>query len=135
MRKPLIVVTGVDPTAMQATMASLVWALPDVVAIRHVIEPITQQLSRFVSSMHGSEDTADIDLQHAIAQEHWYVCGYKMNMKHPITEETHHLFHDADPSTPMFRVVVQATLSLPMAANLVASTAKRSRTSTGAEAK
>ena len=22
-----------------------------------------------------------IDLQHAIAQEHWYVCGYKMNMK------------------------------------------------------
>ena len=23
----------------------------------------------------------DIDLQHAIAQEHWYVCGYKMNMK------------------------------------------------------
>lgn len=65
MRKPLIVVTGVDPTAMQATMASLVWALPDVVAIRHVIEPITQQLSRFVSSMHGSEDTADIDLQHA----------------------------------------------------------------------
>ena len=65
MRKPLIVVTGVDPTAMQATMASLVWALPDVVAIRHVIEPITQQLSRFVSSMHGSEDTAHIDLQHA----------------------------------------------------------------------
>ena len=52
MRKPLIVVTGVDPTAMQSTMASLVWALPDVVAIRHVIEPITQQLSRFVSSMH-----------------------------------------------------------------------------------
>ena len=65
MRKPVIVVNGVDPTAMQATMASLVWALPDVVAIRHVIEPITQQLSRFVSSMHGSEDTADIDLQHA----------------------------------------------------------------------
>ena len=23
----------------------------------------------------------DVDLQHAIAQEHWYVCGYKMNMK------------------------------------------------------
>ena len=65
MRKPLIVGTGGDPTAMQATMASLVWALPDVVAIRHVIEPITQQLSRFVSSVHGSEDTADIDLQHA----------------------------------------------------------------------
>ena len=66
----------------------------------------------------------DIDLQHAIAQEHWYVCGYKMNMKHPITEETHHLFHDADPSTPMFRVVVKANLSMPMADNLIASIAK-----------
>ena len=66
----------------------------------------------------------DIDLQHAIAQEHWYVCGYKMNMKHPNTEETHHLFHDADPSTPMFRVVVKANLSMPMADNLVASIAK-----------
>jgi len=66
----------------------------------------------------------DIDLQHAIAQEHWYVCGYKVNMKHPITEETHHLFHDADPSTPMFRVVVKANLSMPMADNLVASIAK-----------
>ena len=66
----------------------------------------------------------DIDLQHAIAQEHWYVCGYKMNMKHPITEETHHLFHDADPSTPMFRVVVKANLSMPMADNLVASIKK-----------
>ena len=66
----------------------------------------------------------DIDLQHAIAQEHWYVCGYKMNMKHPITEETHHLFHDADPSTPMFRVVVKANLSMPMADNLIASIKK-----------
>ena len=66
----------------------------------------------------------DVDLQHAIAQEHWYVCGYKMNMKHPITEETHHLFHDADPSTPMFRVVVKANLSMPMADNLIASIAK-----------
>ena len=51
-------------------------------------------------------------------------CGYKMNMKHPITEETHHLFHDADPSTPMFRVVVKANLSMPMADNLIASIAK-----------
>lgn len=65
MRKPLIVITGVDPTAMQATMASLVWSLPDVIAIRHVIEPITQQLSRFVSSISGTEETAQIDLQHA----------------------------------------------------------------------
>ena len=44
--------------------------------------------------------------------------------RHPITEETHHLFHDADPSTPMFRVVVKANLSMPMADNLIASIAK-----------
>ena len=44
--------------------------------------------------------------------------------RHPITEETHHLFHDADPSTPMFRVVVKANLSMPMADNLVASIKK-----------
>lgn len=65
MRKPLIVITGVDPVAIQTTMSSLVWDLPDVVAIRHVIEPITQELSRFVSSVDGSLETAVIDLQHA----------------------------------------------------------------------
>jgi len=65
MRKPLIVITGVDPVAMQATMSSLVWDLPNVVAIRHVIEPITQELSRFVSSVDGTVETAMIDLQHA----------------------------------------------------------------------
>lgn len=66
----------------------------------------------------------DIDLQHAIAQEHWYVCGYKMNMNHPLTEVTHQLFHDADAASPMFRVVVKSNLSMPMADNLVASIAK-----------
>lgn len=65
MRKPLIVITGVDPVAMQSAMSSLVWDLPGVVAIRHVIEPITQELSRFVSSVDGSIETAVIDLQHA----------------------------------------------------------------------
>lgn len=65
MRKPLIVITGVDPMAMQATMSSLVWDLPKVVAIRHTIEPITQKLSRFVSSVEGSVESAEIDLEHA----------------------------------------------------------------------
>mmetsp|Transcript_9973 Transcript_9973/g.30205 ORF Transcript_9973/g.30205 Transcript_9973/m.30205 type:complete len:512 (-) Transcript_9973:91-1626(-) len=66
----------------------------------------------------------DIDLQHAIAQEHWYVCGYKMSMRHPVTEETHKLFFDAEPDTTMFRVVVKANLTMPMANNLVESVAK-----------
>ena len=33
-------------------------------------------------------------------------------------------YYDADPSTPMFRVVVKANLSMPMADNLIASIAK-----------
>ncbi|HEY7822514.1 MAG TPA: GTP-binding protein [Acidimicrobiia bacterium] len=65
MRKPLIVITGVDPMAMQSTMSSLVWDLPGVVSIRHVIDPITQQLSRYVSSVNGSVETAVINLEHA----------------------------------------------------------------------
>ena len=65
MRKPLIVLTGVDPMAIQATMSSMLWDMPAVVAIRHVIEPVTQQLSRYVSSIDGPIETAHIDLEHA----------------------------------------------------------------------
>ena len=69
----------------------------------------------------------DVDLQHAIAQEHWYVCGYKMNMRHPLTEETLPLFSDRDADTTMFRVVVKANVSMPMANNLVSAIEKAFR--------
>ena len=39
----------------------------------------TQVTARVNPALNAPYD--DIDLQHAIAQEHWYVCGYKMNMK------------------------------------------------------
>ena len=69
----------------------------------------------------------DVDLQHAIAQEHWYVCGYKMNMRHPLTGETLPLFSDRDADTTMFRVVVKANVSMPMANNLVSAIEKAFR--------
>ena len=42
-------------------------------------EPEPTARSRVNPALNAPYD--DIDLQHAIAQEHWYVCGYKMNMK------------------------------------------------------
>ena len=34
----------------------------------------------------------DVDLQHAIAKERWYVCGYKMNFVDPLSEAPRPLF-------------------------------------------
>jgi G3E family GTPase len=65
MRKPLIIVTGVDPTAMDSVMTSLVWDAPGVVSIRHTIDPVTQTLTRIVSSQDGALDTGQVDLDHA----------------------------------------------------------------------
>jgi G3E family GTPase len=65
MRKPLIIVTGVDPTAMESVMTSLVWDVPKVVSIRHTIDPVRQALIRMVSCIDGSLDTTQVDLEHA----------------------------------------------------------------------
>lgn len=61
----------------------------------------------------------DIDLQHVIAQGHWYVSGYHMSMHHPLTEKTMALFTDQLPEQAMFRVVVKNNLTMKMASNLV----------------
>lgn len=61
----------------------------------------------------------DIDLQHAIGESHWYICGYKMSYKHPITEKTMPLFHDASAEGTMMRIVVKANLTLSLADNLL----------------
>lgn len=34
----------------------------------------------------------DIDFQHAIAEHQWYVSGYGLNFKHPITEKLKKIF-------------------------------------------
>ncbi|WP_210652087.1 GTP-binding protein [Nocardioides sp. SYSU D00065] len=65
MRVPLVVVTGVDPAAIDAAMLSLSWDLPRAVAVRHVIDPESQVLTRTVSDAQGIVEREDIPLEHA----------------------------------------------------------------------
>eukprot|EP00933_Yihiella_yeosuensis_P044798 TRINITY_DN4006_c0_g1_i4.p1 TRINITY_DN4006_c0_g1~~TRINITY_DN4006_c0_g1_i4.p1 ORF type:complete len:502 (-),score=98.51 TRINITY_DN4006_c0_g1_i4:166-1671(-) len=61
----------------------------------------------------------DIDLQHVIAQGHWYVSGYRMSMHHPLTEKSIPLFSDRNGDQSMFRVVVKNNLTMAMAHSLL----------------
>eukprot|EP01065_Artemidia_motanka_P032396 TRINITY_DN39411_c0_g1_i1.p1 TRINITY_DN39411_c0_g1~~TRINITY_DN39411_c0_g1_i1.p1 ORF type:complete len:567 (+),score=195.13 TRINITY_DN39411_c0_g1_i1:256-1701(+) len=61
----------------------------------------------------------DIDLQHIIYHEHWYVSGYRMQMHHPLTGHTQALFSDQSPEQTMFRIVVKSNLTLAMADHLM----------------
>jgi glutamate decarboxylase len=63
----------------------------------------------------------DVDLQHTIAQDHWYVSAYSMSFNHPITEVNESLFTDAEKDRTMFRVVVKANLSTYLATHLLKS--------------
>ena len=63
----------------------------------------------------------DIDLQHALAQHHWYVGGYNMSFNHPLTEEPLSLLRDAPPDASMFRIVVKNNLTRTMAIHLLES--------------
>lgn len=65
MRTPLVVVTGVDPAAMDSAMVSLSWDLPRAVAVRHRIDPRSQILTRTVSDAHGVLEQEHIPLEHA----------------------------------------------------------------------
>lgn len=61
----------------------------------------------------------DIDLQHQMSQNHWYVSGYKMNLHDPRDEKTKQLFTDAPADQTMFRVVVKANVTRALMENLV----------------
>lgn len=65
MRTPLVVVTGVDPAAIDAAMVGLSWDLPGAVAVRHRINPESQVLTRIVSDASGIVEHIDIPLEHA----------------------------------------------------------------------
>ncbi|MET3961076.1 G3E family GTPase [Marmoricola sp. OAE513] len=65
MRTPLVVVTGVDPAAIDAAMIGPSWDLPDAVAVRHRIDPESQVLTRIVSHAGGIVEHVDIPLEHA----------------------------------------------------------------------
>lgn len=63
----------------------------------------------------------DIDLQHVLAQHHWYVSGYKLGFNHPTKEHMLPLLNDASVDQTMFRVVVKSNLTRAMARNLLQS--------------
>lgn len=65
MRTPLLVVTGVDPVAMDSALMSLAWDLPRAVSVRHRIDPHSQILTRTVSDASGIVEQEQIQLEHA----------------------------------------------------------------------
>ena len=65
MRTPLLVVTSVDPLAMDATLLSLSWDVPRAVSVRHRIDPHSQVLTRTVSDVTGLLEEEHIQLGHA----------------------------------------------------------------------
>ncbi|PVG83634.1 cobalamin biosynthesis protein CobW [Nocardioides gansuensis] len=65
MRTPLVVVTGVDPVAMDTTLMSLAWDVPRAVSVRHRIDPHSQVLTRTVSDTSGILEQEHIQLEHA----------------------------------------------------------------------
>jgi G3E family GTPase len=64
-RTPLVVVTGVDRVAMDATLMSLAWDLPRAVSMRHRINPHSQVLTRTVSDLSGVLEQEHTQLEHA----------------------------------------------------------------------
>lgn len=65
MRTPLLVVTGVDPVAMDSALMSLAWDLSRAVSVRHRIDPHSQVLTRTVSDATGVVEQEQIQLEHA----------------------------------------------------------------------
>jgi G3E family GTPase len=65
MRTRLVVVTGVDPVAMDSTLMTLAWDLPRTVSVRHRIDPHSQVLTRTVSDVTGVLETEETQLEHA----------------------------------------------------------------------
>lgn len=65
MRTPLVIVTGVDPAAIDTAMMGLSWDLPQTVAVRHQIDPVSQVLTRTVSHAGGVLEREELALEHA----------------------------------------------------------------------
>ena len=63
----------------------------------------------------------DVDLQHALSENHWYVSAYSMAFNHPLTEQKESLFIDQDSSKTMFRIVVKSNLTYSMIKHLLQS--------------
>lgn len=65
MRVPVVLLSGVDPDAMAATMVGLQFDLPGAVAVRHHIDVERQVLTRTVSDVNGVVEQHETLLEHA----------------------------------------------------------------------
>jgi G3E family GTPase len=64
-RTPLVVLTGVDPLALDQALLGVAWDLPHAVAVRHRIDPESQLLHGTVSDASGIVEETSIELEHA----------------------------------------------------------------------
>jgi G3E family GTPase len=62
---PVVLVTGVDPEAMAATVVAMQFDVPHAVALRHEIDVARQTLTRTVSDVTGLVEREVIPLEHA----------------------------------------------------------------------
>lgn len=60
----LIVVTGIDPAAVDRAVLSLAWDSPRAVTVRHRIDPEVETLSRVVSDATGLLERETVELEH-----------------------------------------------------------------------
>ncbi|KAA1428245.1 GTP-binding protein [Nocardioides antri] len=65
MRTPVVLLTGVDPDAMAATMIGLQFGMPGAVAVHHRIDVEQQLLIRTVSDLTGVVEKHEVPLEHA----------------------------------------------------------------------
>lgn len=65
MRVPVVLLSGIDPDAMAATMVGLQFDLPGAVAVRHDIDVERGVLTRTVSDLSGVVETHQTLLEHA----------------------------------------------------------------------
>ena len=65
MRVPVVVITGIDPTVMDAAAMTVGWDLPQAVSVRHRIDPEAELLTRVVSDETGVIEQREIRLSHA----------------------------------------------------------------------
>lgn len=65
MRVPVVLLTGVHPDALAATVVGLQFDLPHAVVVRHSLDPERQTLERIVSDLTGIVEHEVIELDHA----------------------------------------------------------------------
>jgi hypothetical protein len=56
---------------------------------------------------------------YSLRYSHWYVSGYGLCFENPATGAHESLFHDADMSASMFRIVVKSNLTMLLAVDLL----------------